>query len=120
MSGQTASGYGGTMTCVLDRPLGAQQTAPAITLATMLNPRAGFGMITNTAHVEAVSLSSINLNLPTLALPVLQDSATIMSMGGLAFTGANVQPMLLLALLLLALGAALAFAAAAFRRRRAS
>jgi uncharacterized repeat protein (TIGR01451 family) len=117
MTGQTASGYGGTMTCVLDRPLGAEQTAPAVTLTTMLNPRAGFGMITNTARVEAVDLSSVNLQ--TLALPVQEDSATILSMGGLALTGAPLQPLLLLALLLLTLGAALAVAAA-FRRRRTS
>jgi LPXTG-motif cell wall-anchored protein len=111
VTGRDGSGYGGTLVCTLDRPLGALQSAPAVTLTTLLSPRAGFGPITNTAHVSGTEIS---VDLPTLADP--EDSATIWTAGAaLASTGIDPRALIAAAALLLLLGFG---ALIAVRRRR--
>jgi uncharacterized repeat protein (TIGR01451 family) len=111
VTGRTASGYGGTLVCDLDRPLGALQSAPAVTLTTLLSPHARFGPITNSAHLTGTQMSA---DLPTLADP--EDSATIWTAGAaLASTGIDPRALIAAAALLLLLGFG---ALIAMRRRR--
>jgi uncharacterized repeat protein (TIGR01451 family) len=111
VTGRLASGYGGTVTCLLDRPLGALGSAPAVNLSVMLNPKAGFGTVMNTAHVSGVELGDLR----TLADP--EDSASISSSGGLALTGTPSASIMFGGLALLLLGLAVSIAAAVVRRR---
>lgn len=111
VTARLASGYGGTLTCLLDRPLGADGSAPAVKLTVMLNPKAGLGTVVNTAHVSGVSLGDLS----TLAEP--QDSATISTSGTLAFTGSASGSVMLGGLALLLLGLAVSIAAVVLRRR---
>lgn len=106
-----ASGYGGTVTCLLDRPLGALGSVPAVNLTVMLNPRAGLGTVMNTAHVSGIELGDLR----TLADP--EDSASISSSGRLALTGIESAGVMFGGLALLLLGIAVSIAAIVLRRR---
>ena len=77
----------------------------------MLNPKAGFGTVMNTAHVSGVELGDLR----TLADP--EDSASISSSGGLALTGTQSAPIMFGGLALLLLGLAVSIAAVVVRRR---
>jgi hypothetical protein len=77
----------------------------------MLNPKAGFGTIMNTAHVSGVELGDLR----TLADP--EDSAMISSSGRLALTGTESAPLMLGGLALFLLGIAVSVAAVVVRRR---
>jgi large repetitive protein len=88
------SGFGGTITCELDRDLGANQRTPDVLLEVQLSPTAPSGAVVNTARVTAFELPTLGLRgggggggggaLTTLAL---QDSAVILTT--LAATGAS-------------------------------
>ncbi len=52
--GQAVNGYGGEISCSLDRPLNYGETAPDVLLDTIVSPTVAPGMIVNTAHVTAV------------------------------------------------------------------
>ncbi|WP_395638872.1 DUF5979 domain-containing protein [Pseudolysinimonas sp.] len=114
-----ASGFGGTITCELDRDLGAGEQAPDVLLEVQLSPSAPGGAIVNTAKVTAWELPTLagrggGAQLATLAL---QDSAVVMTT--LALTG--VSPLLAsqLALALLVVGGILASLRRALPRHRA-
>jgi hypothetical protein len=114
VTGRNGSGYGGTLVCELDRPLGALQSAPAVTLTTLLSPHAGFGPITNTAHVTGTDIS---VDLPTLADP--EDSATIWTAGAaLASTGVDPRALIAAAALLMMMGSGALIAVRLRRRTR--
>jgi len=107
ITGRGRNGYGGTVTCELDRPLGYQQVTPDVLLTAELNPAAPAGAIVNTAGVTARDTPHLGGRgggagpLPTLAR---QDSAMVLSAGRLAFTGSQVGVALQLGALLLLLG----------------
>jgi uncharacterized repeat protein (TIGR01451 family) len=111
VTSRLASGYGGTVTCLLDRPLGANGTTPPVNLTVMLNPKAGLGTVINTAHLSGIELGDLR----TLADP--EDSATISTSGKLALTGTESAPVMLGGLALLLLGIAVSVAAVVLRRR---
>jgi uncharacterized repeat protein (TIGR01451 family) len=102
------NGFGGTITCELDRDLGAGERTPDVLLEVQLSPSAPGGAVVNTAKVTAWELPTLPdgggtpTDLTTLAL---QDSAVIMTT--LALTG--VSPLLasMLALSLLGVGGTL-------------
>lgn len=104
-----ASGLGGTITCELDRDLGANQRTPDVLLEVQLSRGAPAGAIVNTAKVTAYELPTLGVprggggQLTTLAL---QDSAVVMA--ALAVTGASTSGAAQLALVLLAAGGLLA------------
>lgn len=106
------NGYGGTVTCLLDRPLGYLETVPVVTLHVQLDPSAPVGSITNVAKVTAIS------SMGELALSA-EDSAVIMTPGMLALTGLVVGGSVLpIGLGLLALGGVLIVLRFTPRRRR--
>ena len=83
------TGFGGTITCELDRDLGAGERTPDVLLEVQLNPAAPAGPIVNTAKVTAWELPTLagrggGAQLTTLAL---QDSAAVLV--ALAVTGAS-------------------------------
>ena len=91
------SGAGGTVTCVLDRPLGWGQVVPDVVLGARLNADAGAGTVKNVAHVTARSVVDLEIELEA------EDQAVIASM--LANTGSGVAGFLIpIALGLLVLG----------------
>ena len=77
----------------------------------MLNPKAGLGNVTNTAHLSGIELGDLR----TLADP--EDSATISSSGNLALTGTESAPVMFGGLALLLLGISVSVAAVVLRRR---
>lgn len=99
------NGYGGTITCELDRDLGAGEQAPDVVLEVQLSPSAPGGAVVNTARLTAYELPTRGIftggggTLTTLAL---QDSAVVMTT--LALTGTS--PMLgsVIAMTLLGVG----------------
>ncbi|MCU1409578.1 MAG: hypothetical protein JWR04_285 [Rhodoglobus sp.] len=98
-------GFGGTITCELDRPLGYQQVTPDVLLTVQLDPAAAAGPIVNTARVTAQDAPHLGGRgggvLPTLAL---HDSAMVLTAGQLASTGSEPGLALQLGALLLLLG----------------
>jgi uncharacterized repeat protein (TIGR01451 family) len=74
------NGFGGTVTCLLDRPLGYLETVPTVVLGVQLDPSAAQGSIVNVARVTGESVSG------QFTLEA-DDSATIMTPGMLALTG---------------------------------
>ncbi|MEO8528417.1 MAG: DUF5979 domain-containing protein, partial [Pseudolysinimonas sp.] len=112
VSDRLPSGFGGVITCTLDRGLGYGQDAPDVLLEVQLSPNAPAGQIVNTAKVTGYELPTYPLpgdpgpndpgfNLTTLAL---EDSAMVETSGRLAATGSTPQPGAQLALLLITLG----------------
>lgn len=74
------NGFGGTVTCLLDRPLGYLDPVPAIVLSVQLDPRAVPGAIVNVVTLEGRStVGQVTLT--------AQDQAVIMTPGMLAVTG---------------------------------
>lgn len=113
------SGYGGTVTCELDRDLGYGQQAPDVLLHVQLSPTAAAGSIINTATTTAYDLPTAGIAgrgapLPGLVTLSLQDSAVIMTPGRLAATGWVPVAGIQLALMLLGVGGLLL----TLRRRR--
>ena len=115
------NGYGGTIECELDRPLGFGERTPDIVLAVQLDPKAKAGSIINVADLTYED-SPPNLaarlapgGLPTLSLT---DDALIMTAGLLARTGVPVIGAVQLGLGLLALGALFVFLLPRLRRRQ--
>jgi uncharacterized repeat protein (TIGR01451 family) len=113
VSSRGADGYGGSIRCELDRPLGYQQVTPDVLLTVKVSDAVAAGTIINTAEVtalDAVHRAGGSGTLPTLAL---QDSAMVVTPGRLAFTGSSTGIALQVGLLLMVLGGLLVF-----RRRR--
>ncbi len=119
------SGFGGEITCELDRDLGYGQRAPDVLLEVQLSPIAKAGAIVNTAKVTAYELPTLaprpgggggGGQLTTLAL---QDSAVVMTAGRLANTGASPLLATQLALALLVVGGILAALRRVMPRHRA-
>src|SRR5690606_9173805 len=53
IANRLANGYGGEVTCVLDRPLGFGETVPDVVLNVRLHPKADAGAITNVVTLIA-------------------------------------------------------------------
>jgi uncharacterized repeat protein (TIGR01451 family) len=110
-----SSGFGGTITCDLDRGLGYGEQAPDIVLHVQLSPTARAGQIVNTAEVTATDLPTLAGNgLGALTTLSLRDTAVIETLG-LAMTGSTPVLGIQLGVGLLALGGLLMF----LRRRPA-
>lgn len=120
VSDRLPNGYGGVITCELDRDLGAGERAPDVLLDVQLSPSAPGGAVVNTAKVTAWELPTLALSpsdpgeLTTLAL---QDSAVVMST--LAMTGASPLLAAQLSLALLVMGGILTALRRAMPRHRA-
>ncbi|GHS85549.1 hypothetical protein AGMMS50218_03360 [Actinomycetota bacterium] len=97
-----ADGYGGTVTCVLDGWIGHGQSAPAITVRTVLSPDAGSGSVVNTASVRWTDPDAGGGVLA--AADSADASAPVQVSSVLAATGATVARVLLAALVLIGLG----------------
>lgn len=119
------SGFGGEITCELDRDLGYGQRAPAVLLEVQLSPTAKAGAIVNTAKVTAYELPTLAPRPggggapPQLTTLALQDSAVVMTAGRLANTGSSPLLATQLALALLMVGGILAALRRAMPRHRA-
>lgn len=110
------SGFGGTITCELDRDLGANQRTPDVLLEVQLSPTAPAGAVVNTAKVTAFELPTLSPPpgggpAPELTTLALQDSAVILT--ALAATGASPMLGFQVSLALLMMGGILS----TFRRR---
>jgi uncharacterized repeat protein (TIGR01451 family) len=120
VSDRLPTGYGGVITCELDRDLGAGERAPDVLLDVQLSPSAPGGAIVNTAKATAYELPTLatvprgGTELTTLAL---QDSAMVMST--LAMTGASPLLAAQLSLALLVMGGILTALRRAMPRHRA-
>jgi uncharacterized repeat protein (TIGR01451 family) len=99
------SGFGGTITCELDRDLGANQRTPDVLLEVQLSPTAPSGAVVNTANVTAYELPTLGPRGGQLTTLALQDSAVILTT--LAATGASPQLALQASLALLMMGGVL-------------
>jgi uncharacterized repeat protein (TIGR01451 family)/fimbrial isopeptide formation D2 family protein len=114
-------GYGGVITCELDRDLGYGERTPDVLLDVQLSPTARNGAVVNTAKVTAYELPTLGIpggggtELTTLAL---QDSAIVMTTR-LANTGASPLLAAQLSLALLVVGGILAALRRAVPRHRA-
>jgi len=113
-------GYGGVITCELDRALGFGERTPDVLLDVQLSPTARNGAVVNTAKVTAFELPTLGVpgggtELATLAL---QDSAIVMTTR-LANTGSSPLLAAQLALALLVVGGTLAALRRALPRHRA-
>jgi uncharacterized repeat protein (TIGR01451 family) len=86
-------GSGGTLTCILDRPLLTRQSAPHVILSVYANKDAAVGTITNTADMTADAPATSGL--PTMKV---NSTAKVASGGLLAFTGMQLGQGLMLAL----------------------
>lgn len=111
-----ANGYGGTITCELDRDLGFGQRTPDVLIRVQLSPYAKAGPVINTARVTAFEVPSTagRGEDPELVTLALEDSAAILTPGRLAATGWVPAAGIQIALALLTLGGFLL----ALRRRR--
>lgn len=117
------NGFGGEITCELDRDLGYGQRTPDVLLDVQLSPTARSGAIVNTAKVTAFELPTLGIpgggggggELTTLAL---QDSAVVMA-ARLANTGSSPLLAAQLSLALLVMGGILAALRRALPRHRA-
>jgi uncharacterized repeat protein (TIGR01451 family) len=120
IANQLPNGYGGEVTCTLDRPLGFGETVPDVVLNVRLDPKASAGAIDNVVTLTAED-SPPNLaarfalgGLPTLSL---QANAVVLTAGlKLALTGSSVLSGLLVVLVLLTAGVLLLI----IRRRRSA
>ncbi len=101
------TGFGGIITCVLDRDLGHGQVAPDVILEVQLSGNATRGAIVNTARVTAFEVGADGPDETDLATLALEDSAMITTAGRLALTGASPSLAALLGMLLLSAGALL-------------
>ncbi len=87
VTNRNAAGYGGTVTCDLDRPLGALQDAPDVLLSVMVDPSVPPRVLVNTATLTAIESSTSRLpGVPPTTL-TMNDSATVVTLGTLAMTG---------------------------------
>lgn len=119
LTGTRADGYGGRITCDLDRPLAYGETVPEVLLHVQLNPAAPAGQIVNVVTLTAED-SPPNLAARLAALPrlTLQADAVVLTAGrALALTGMGLTLPVYTAAGLLALGLMLLLAAARRRRR---
>jgi uncharacterized repeat protein (TIGR01451 family) len=86
-------GYGGDVTCVLDRPLAFGQTVPDVVVKVQLEPKAKAGAITNVVtltYVDSPSNAAARLAPGGLATLSLTADATVFTAGlALALTGAG-------------------------------
>ncbi len=112
VTNRNADGYGGLVTCVLDRMLGYGETAPDITLAVVVSPNVRAGTILNVGTAIVVE---DDIQLITLAL---QDTAEVMTAGSLAFTGSTLGIAMQLAIAFLLIGGMLLLGR--FSRRRSA
>lgn len=118
VTARQADGFGGTVTCDLDRPLGYQQSAPDIVVRVQLSPDAPGGQIVNVAELSGIE-SPPNAA-ARLAGPVtfdLTDDAVILSAAALAMTGVTIAWGVQLTLALLGGGVMLLLLARQRRRR---
>lgn len=113
------NGYGGEITCELDRDLGYGQRTPDVLLEVQLSPSAPSGAVVNTARVTALELPTLATRGGQLATLSLQDSAVVMSAGRLATTGASPLLAAQLSLALLVVGGILVALRRALPRHRA-
>ncbi|MGB3911288.1 MAG: DUF5979 domain-containing protein [Pseudolysinimonas sp.] len=109
VSDRLPNGYGGTITCELDRDLGSGERAPDVLLDVQLSPSAPGGPVVNTARVTAWELPTLG-GIPvggrgSLTTLALEDSAVVLTT--LALTGTSSTLGWVLALTLLSLGGAL-------------
>jgi uncharacterized repeat protein (TIGR01451 family) len=109
VSDRLPNGYGGTITCELDRDLGSGERAPDILLDVQLSPSASGGPVVNTARVTAWELPTLG-GIPvggrgSLTTLALEDSAVVLIT--LALTGTSSVLGWVLAVTLLGLGGAL-------------
>jgi uncharacterized repeat protein (TIGR01451 family) len=109
VSDRLPGGYGGTITCELDRDLGSGEQTPDILLDVQLSPSASGGPVVNTARVTAWELPTLG-GIPvggrgSLTTLALEDSAVVLIT--LALTGTSSVLGWVLALTLLGLGGAL-------------
>lgn len=74
------NGFGGTVTCLLDRPIGYQEQAPDVVLHVQLDPSVAQGSVMNVARVTGTATQG------SVVLEA-QDSATVLTPGMLALTG---------------------------------
>ncbi len=95
------NGFGGTVTCLLDRPLGYLDPVPAVVLGVQLDASTAPGSVVNVARLTGTStMGQVSLS--------SEDAATILTPGMLALTGFVVGGIALpLALGLLTLGGVL-------------
>jgi hypothetical protein len=121
VSDRLPNGYGGTITCELDRDLGSGERTPDVLLDVQLSPAARGGAIVNTARVTAYELptraSSSGGAGPELTTLALQDSALVMAT--LAMTGSSPLLAAQLSLALLVMGGILTALRRAKPRHRA-
>ncbi len=119
VSDQLPNGYGGVITCELDRDLGSGERTPDVLLDVQLSPSARSGAIVNTARVTAYELPTLpdpGGTPPDLTTLALQDSAVVMA--SLAVTGSSPLLAAQLSLALLVLGGILAALRRALPRHR--
>jgi uncharacterized repeat protein (TIGR01451 family) len=118
IANQLANGYGGDVTCTLDRPLAYGETVPDVILNVMLDPKAKAGAIDNIVtltYEDSPPNLAARFALGGLATLSLQANAVILTAGlALALTGAGLGLGIPLALSLLAVGVLLIL----IRRRR--
>jgi uncharacterized repeat protein (TIGR01451 family) len=120
IANQLTGGYGGDVTCTLDRPLAYGQTVPDVILTVMLDPKAKAGAIDNIVtltYEDSPPNLAARLAFGGLATLSLQANAVVLTAGlALALTGAGIGLGIPLALSLLAAGVLLIL----IRRRRAT
>jgi uncharacterized repeat protein (TIGR01451 family) len=117
VTARQGDGYGGTVTCDLDRPLGSGVAAPDIVLHVQLSPKAPGGAIMNVAQLTGKeSPSNAAVRPGGLTTFDLTDDAVILSAAALAMTGVTVTLGLQLMASLLGAGLVLVLIAR-FRRR---
>lgn len=118
IANQLANGYGGDVTCTLDRPLAYGQTVPDVVLSVMLDPKAKAGAIDNIVtltYEDSPPNLAARFAFGGLATLSLQANAVVLTAGlALALTGAGIGLGIPLGLALLAAGVLLI----AIRRRR--
>ncbi|MEO8094090.1 MAG: DUF5979 domain-containing protein, partial [Pseudolysinimonas sp.] len=92
VSSKLANGYGGVITCDLDRPLAYGERTPAIELRVQLEPKASAGGIVNVVELtyedspHDPAARNVPGGLPTLSLNA---NATVFTAGILALTGGS-------------------------------
>lgn len=116
VTGQLANGYGGVVTCTLDRPLGHGEVTPDIALHVRLSPQAKGGTLVNVATLTGVeSPPNAAARLSGMVNFTLTDDAVVLTASALAMTGATIWSAVQLIALLIAAGVGLILVG---RRRR--
>ncbi len=115
-TGADSNGFGGQLTCVLDRPLGFGQSTPTLVVTTVLRADAVAGVTRNVVQMTGKDIDFPDLS--TLALESFADVRTpLPALASTGFTAANLAGH---ALLVMLLGVGLLIGSRASRGRHSS